>query len=266
MEKKILLTFDVEEFDLPEEYNIQVEKEEQLAISTQGLDKILALLRKHQVVATFFTTAYYAENNPCRMRKLIQEGHEVASHLYYHSDYDPGHLLASKLKIEEITGCRVAGFRSPRLRPMEPGLIKKAGYRYDSSLNPTYLPGRYNNLSKPRTLFENTEDGYWVLPFSVSPWLRFPLFWLSFKNLNFHLYTWLCERTLGKDNYLHLYFHPWEFTSLDKFPIPRYIKAKSGHKLVRHLDLLIQRLKRKGSFSTISDFLDLKEAEEFQIN
>lgn len=259
MEKKILLTFDIEEFDLPEEYLIHIEKDEQLEVCTQGLEKVLSVLKKHQVVATFFTTAFYAENNPCRIQALVRDGHEVASHLYYHSDYNPDHILESRLKLEEITGKKVVGFRTPRLRNMDPKIIKSAGYRYDSSLNPTYLPGRYNNLSKPRTLFKDSENGLFVLPFSVSPWLRLPLFWLSFKNFNFLFYSWLCCQTLRKDNYLHLYFHPWEFTSLDSYAIPWYIKSRSGDQLLRQLDMLIQKMRNKGSFTTISVFLDSHE-------
>lgn len=254
MTKCILLTFDLEEFDLPEEYQIMVPKSEQLEVASQGLDQVIGLLRKHKIKATFFTTAYYAENNPCRIQALIRDGHEVASHLYYHSDYNPDHVLGSKLKLEEITGKKVNGFRTPRLRPMDPNLIKDAGYTYDSSLNPTYLPGRYNNLSKPRLLFR--ENDMFILPFSVSPGIRFPLFWLSFKNINLNVYLWLCQRALAEDHYLHLYFHPWEFTSLDQYSIPWYVKRHSGTSLVRKLDLLIQKISKKGRFTTISDFLE----------
>ncbi len=254
MTRKILLTFDVEEFDLPEEYGIHLDKEQQLAVSRQGLDRVLEVLGKHNVAVTFFTTAYYAENNPDQMKALVANGHEVASHLYYHSDYNPSHILLSRQKLEEITNRPVVGFRTPRLRAMSPRLIKAAGYRYDSSLNPTYLPGRYNNYSKPRTWFEDYDNDLLVLPFSVSPVLRFPLFWLSFKNIYLPLYLWLCRQTLRQDGYLHLYFHPWEFTDLTNFKIPWYIKNRSGAQLIGQLDTLIEKMKGEGDFMTISQF------------
>ncbi len=256
MNRKILLTFDLEEFDLPEEYGVAISKEKQLAVSARGLENLLGVLRAQKVNATFFTTAYYAENNPQQMRELVAEGHEIASHLYYHSDYDPKHLQKSREKLRKITGQEISGFRSPRLRHMDPKLIKAAGYHYHSSLNPTYLPGRYNNLNKPRTLFRDVENELLVLPFSVSPVIRFPLFWLSFKNLNPQFYLTLCRQALRKDGYLHLYFHPWEFTALDEFSIPRYIKNRSGEKLTSQLDQLIQRMKSGGEFETISRFLE----------
>jgi hypothetical protein len=32
------------------------------------------------------------------------------------------------------------------LQPVDDAEIEKAGYEYNSSMNPTYIPGRYNNL------------------------------------------------------------------------------------------------------------------------
>ncbi len=255
MRKKILLTFDVEEFDLPEEYQLTIAKDKQLAISTQGLLDVLDVLRKHQVMATFFTTAFYAENNPQIIRQIAADGHEIASHLYYHSDYNPTHILASKQKLEEIIGQEIFGIRIPRLRKMDLKLIKDAGYLYDSSLNPTYLPGRYNHFFKAKTLFFDKNANISVLPFSVSPLIRFPLFWLSFKNIPFSWYFLLCKQALMADKYLHLYFHPWEFTDLSEFAIPAYIKKKSGQILLNQLEKLIMKLKDKGEFVTVVRFL-----------
>ena len=54
--------------------------------------------------------------------------------------------------------------------------IARAGYRYNSSLNPAFIPGRYMHLDSPRTWF--MADGVMQIPASVSPLLRVPLFWL----------------------------------------------------------------------------------------
>ncbi len=254
MTKHIVLTFDLEEFDLPEEYSIAIEKKQQLQISTDGLENLLVILRKHSIRATFFTTAFYAENNQELMSVLVAEGHEIASHLYYHSDYNPEHVALSKLKLEEITGQPVYGFRSPRLRPIESGLITKAGYEYESSLNPTYIPGRYINFFKSRRFYFDQKSRLFVLPFSVSPIVRFPLFWLSFKNISFGMYRFLCLSALKKDKYLHLYYHPWEFADLNDTGIPKYIRKIDGNDLANRLDKLIETLIKKGKFTTIHQF------------
>lgn len=252
---KILLTFDLEEFDLPEEYKQTISKESQVEITTQGLMPLLAILDKHEIRATFFTTAYYAEQKPDVVRK-IAEKHEIGSHLYYHSVYNNDHILASKLKLEEITGRQVAGFRMPRLKSMEFETLKNAGYTYDSSMNPTYLPGRYNNLSLPTTAYQDKATNIWEVPVSVAPFMRFPLFWLSFKNLPFALYAYFCRQVLRKRGCLHLYYHPWEFADLKNIKIPTYIKRIDGQAFLNRLEKLITRLKRRQvEFVSVRDYV-----------
>ena len=50
---KVLLSFDVEEFDMPFEYGKEISFAEQLEISVLGTQRILNILKKHQIVATF---------------------------------------------------------------------------------------------------------------------------------------------------------------------------------------------------------------------
>ena len=177
----VLLSFDIEEFDMPFEYGKEIPFEEQIQISVTGTIAILDLLAKHNVKATFFSTAVFAIHAKAVIDRIIAEGHEIASHNYHHSQFDIPHLKASKEKLEEITGTAVIGFRMPRMYPVDEKEIFKAGYQYNSSINPTYLPGRYNNFNKPRTYFK--QEDVLQIRASVSPIIRFALFWLSFHNL-----------------------------------------------------------------------------------
>ncbi len=256
----VLLSFDVEEFDMPFEYGKTISLEEQLAISTEGTEIILSMLEELQVKASFFCTANFALNRPGLVKRMIEEGHEVASHGYYHSKFEVADLQRSKIALEEITGCSVRGYRMARMMPVDPSAIEKAGYLYNSSINPTWLPGRYNNLSSPRTLF--FEHNVLQLPASVSPHLRLPLFWLSFHNFPLWFYQYLCKRTHNNDKYLNLYFHPWEFINLhdkNKFGFPAYVSRNSGDEMLKRMKALIVFFKKKNiPFSTISDFLKTK--------
>ena len=56
------------------------------------------------------------------------------------------------------------------------------------------------------------------IPASVTPWIRFPLFWLSCHNLPMWLYQSLVNRVLKHDGYFVTYFHPWEFYPLGEHP------------------------------------------------
>src|SRR5476651_2176639 len=115
----ILLSFDIEEFDMPFEYGKTIAFDEQLRISTEGTLKILAILHKHDVKATFYCTANYANNKPDIIRWIVEEGHEIASHGYYHSDFKPEHLKQSKDVLEQISGQTVQGYRMARMMPVD---------------------------------------------------------------------------------------------------------------------------------------------------
>jgi peptidoglycan/xylan/chitin deacetylase (PgdA/CDA1 family) len=253
----VLLSFDIEEFDMPFEYDRDISFEEQIAISIKGTNTILDVLEKHQVKATFFSTATFALNAPKVIERIIQSGHEIASHNYFHTEFEVKHLKESKDKLEELTGTEVIGFRMPRMYPVDEKEVEKAGYLYNSSINPTYLPGRYNNFNKPRTYFY--QDNVLQIPASVSPVFRFPLFWLSFHNLPMWVYKLLAHWTYKKDNYLNIYLHPWEFTDLnqpEKFNFPGYVVRNSGQNLVDRLDDFIFFLKAKNyPFGTFKQFI-----------
>lgn len=257
----ILLSFDIEEFDMPFEYGKTIDFKDQIEISITGTITILDILKKHQLKATFFSTVIFAQNAPKIIERIIAEGHEIASHSYYHSDFKVEHLLESRLKLEEITGKKVLGYRMPRMMPVDENEIYKAGYQYNSSINPTYLPGRYNNLKKPRTFF--MQDDVLQIPASVSPIIRFPLFWLSFHNLPFWLYKLICKSTYKKDKYLNIYFHPWEFTDLnkkEKYNFPSYVSKNSGIEMKIRFENLIVWLKSKNyTFATIQEFINTIE-------
>jgi peptidoglycan/xylan/chitin deacetylase (PgdA/CDA1 family) len=253
----ILLSFDIEEFDMPFEYGKSISFEDQIAISVEGTIIILDLLQKHELKATFFSTAIFAIHAPGLIKRIRNEGHELASHTYYHSKFEPQDLLASKLKLQEIFGAEVYGFRMPRMMPVSIEEIENAGYCYNSSINPTWLPGRYNNLSSPRVYFK--QGKVLQLPASVSPVLRIPLFWLAFHNFPLWFYKYLIKKTHRKDSYINIYFHPWEFTDLSdkkRFGFPKYISRNSGNQMIARMDELMQWIKNKNyKCNTIIDFI-----------
>jgi hypothetical protein len=252
----ILLSFDIEEFDMPFEYGKNLGFDEQLAISTEGTLAILDILREANIKATFYCTANYAKHKTDIILKIVEEGHELASHGYFHSEFIPEHLASSKKVLESIADTPVKGYRMARMMPVDEKEIQKAGYKYNSSINPTWLPGRYNNFKKPRTWF--WQDGVLQLPSSVSPLIRFPLFWLTFHNLPMFILQWLSGITHRKDGYLNLYFHPWEFTDLykpEKYGFPGYVMRKSGEDFIACIKHYITWAQEKGyQFKRTGDF------------
>lgn len=251
-QQHILLSFDVEEFDMPLEYQQQVPLQEQMETGSYGLKTMMQVVDATPVKGTFFTTARFAQHYPDAIRMLAGK-HEIASHTFYHSDFEVSHLLDSRKVLEQITGSPVYGLRMPRMRKVEMADVMAAGYRYDSSVNPTWIPGRYNNLHLSRTLY--TDNGMLRLPASVSPHLRIPLFWLAFKNMPYHVFKILTLQTLAYDGYVCLYFHPWEFIDISHYQIPGYAKRWCGEILCERLHRLIKDLAPYGDFTTIQEML-----------
>ena len=257
---KIILTFDVEEFDIPLEYGYHIPFGKQIEITTTGLKNILGLLSKHQIKCTFFTTAAYAQQQPALI-KSISEKHEIASHGYSHSSFLVDDLSRSKGILEAIINKPLYGFRMPRFAPVDSSEIKKAGYKYNSSLNPIWIPGRYNNSRKPRLPFFN--DNVLIIPTSVTPFFRIPLFWLSFKNVPMRFFKLLLLHSLKYDGLLSLYFHPWEFVEIDGYRLPWFIRRMSGKNMLERLDSIINVLKSEADFITMIDYRNLHLQAKF---
>lgn len=256
----VLLSFDIEEFDMPLEYGGEIPLEEQLSVSRAGLISVLALLKKHSAKATFFSTVIFAENNQDLVRQLLAEGHELASHTWYHSDFETAHLAASRLRLEELFRADITGLRMPRMREVDSLDVLKAGYDYNSSINPTFLPGRYNNLHVSRKFF--LEKGLMQIPASVSALFRIPLFWLSFHNFPLSFYKKFTAGALRKDGYLNLYFHPWEFADISapKYKLPGYTIKNSGEKMIARFDDFLGWLNGKNvTFATFQEFFNSKQ-------
>lgn len=251
--RHILFTFDVEEFDLPLEYGIKICEEEQMAVGKKGLDAINEILDYNELNCTLFTTANFALKYPSQIANLSLN-HEIASHTFFHSSFKREDLKNSREVLENIISKKVYGMRMPRMKKIESGWIKGAGYSYDSSVNPTWIPGRYNNYRMPRTIY--VENGITRVPASVSANFRIPLFWLSFKNLPYSYFKRLALQALKKDHYISLYFHPWEFVDIGNYNVPIYIKRKSGLKMLDKLKKLIADLSVEGEFLTIQSFLE----------
>ena len=251
----ILLSFDIEEFDMPLEYNGEISFEEQIAVSRMGLERILDLLKKHNAKATFFSTVIFAEQCKDLVNRLLKEGHELASHTYYHSQFEVADLQKSKERLEEMFLTEVVGLRMPRMSPVGENDVFDAGYIYNSSINPTFLPGRYNNLGISRKYFY--QKGVLQIPASVSL-LRIPLFWLSFHNFPMWIYQILAKNALRKDGYLNIYFHPWEFAEIknSKYQLPNFTTKNTDEEMVARFDEFLFWLKKKGNtFGTFKDFL-----------
>ncbi len=108
-----------------------------------GTPRILDLMARHDIPASFFIPGFTAERHPDLLREIIARGHEIGHHGYLHErpdfvdDDEEERIMIRGLEVlERITGRRPRGYRSPawELKPSSPALLRKYGFLYDSSL------------------------------------------------------------------------------------------------------------------------------------
>ena len=140
----VTLTFD---FDAE---SAQVRKSPHLPVALSkgqfariGLQRILELLEKHRIRATFFTPGWTAQQYQNEVREIAERGHEVATHGYLHENLsevtaeEEAEIHRKSIDIiGNLLGRKPTGFRAPywEWSNRTLGLIRGSGLRYDSSL------------------------------------------------------------------------------------------------------------------------------------
>ena len=126
--------------------------------------KILDLFERRGVKATFFTLGWVARRSPDLVRRIVADGHELASHGTEHrraDDQSPEEfrqdIRTSKKILEDIGGVAVRGYRAPTFSIGDSNLwafdvLADEGYSYSSSVYPVRRDF-YGMPSAPRFAF-----------------------------------------------------------------------------------------------------------------
>jgi hypothetical protein len=250
MSRALLVTFDVEEFDLPEDLGRRVDPAAGLAVARAGA-LALADLCAGGLPVTCFVTAAFAGQCPQAVQRLRAAGCEIACHGASHRDryqrLSPARLQQrlreARASLERLAGAPVLGHRSPRLCPVPPGVLAGAGFRYDSSIHPTWVPGRYNHLLQPTR--PHQRQGVLELPLTVLPLLRLPLSWIWFRSYPPPLLR-AASRLLSRRPLVMVYFHSWELADLSGLDLPRLVARGCGPALAARLGDWVRWMRARG--------------------
>ena len=150
--------------------------------------RILDILSKKKVTATFFILGFIAEKHPDLIRKIEKAGHEIATHGYSHRqvytmtpDMFRQDLIKAVSIITQITGQPVKGYRAPEWSIRDDSLwaldiLQKEGFEYDSSMTPLPIIGNQDYSRIPYRLTLD-EGQLWEFPPMVgsTPFVNFPL-------------------------------------------------------------------------------------------
>jgi peptidoglycan/xylan/chitin deacetylase (PgdA/CDA1 family) len=114
-----------------------------------GMPRVLDLLQRHDLRATFFCPGYTAERYPDLLRRVRDEGHEIAHHGYLHEaiagmtrEQEADVLDRGLDALERVIGVRPVGYRAPMWETTyaTAELLLDRGFDYDSSLMDADLP------------------------------------------------------------------------------------------------------------------------------
>lgn len=117
-----------------------------------GAERLLDLLRRYGIAATWFIPGHTIETYPEACRRIAQAGHEIGHHGWTHMppanlsrEQEEAGLVRANEQIRRLTGSAARGYRSPSwdLSPHTVELLLKHEFLYDSSMmGHDYLPYR----------------------------------------------------------------------------------------------------------------------------
>lgn len=227
----------------------------------RNMDRILGLLARHQTQATFFTLGWIAERYPQLVRRIVEEGHELASHGYGHQrasdlsrDEFRDDVTRAKALLEDIGGQAVWGYRAPSFSIGDANLwaldvLQEAGYRYSSSIYPV-RHDHYGSPDAPRFAHQVRPGLMEVPPTTLRLFSRnLPSSGGGyFRLFPYALSRWMLRQVNQRDGESAIfYMHPWEIDPQQ----PRIpgVSLKTRFRHYVNIDRTEQRLDR-----LLSDF------------
>lgn len=254
------MTVDVEDYfqvSAFERYIDRADWERQECRVERNVDRILALFDRHRVKATFFTLGWVAERYPQMVRRMVDQGHELASHGWSHvrvTEQDPAafrkDVVRTKALLEDIAGQEILGYRAASYSIGADNLwaldvLNETGHRYSSSIYPI-RHDLYGMPDAPRFAFRPGTDDFLEFPVTTvrvggrnlpcggGGWFRL----VPYPGMR-----WAMRRVNRVDQEsVIFYFHPWEIDP--EQPVQQGLDAKTRFRHYLNLERMEPRLAR----------------------
>ena len=187
---------------------------------------VLDLFERAGVKGTFFTLGWVAERYPALIRRIVEAGHEIASHGWDHqrvftltAEQFRADLRRARTAIEDACGLSPTGYRAPSFSidprtPWAHAVLAEEGYAYSSSVAPI-RHDHYGWPEAPRFAWR---------PLANASLIELPVTTVElggrrmaaggggfFRLLPYRFSNWAVSRVNGGDRRPAVfYFHPWE--------------------------------------------------------
>jgi len=203
----------------------------------RNTEYLLDLVAEYDRKLTCFVLGKFAEKFPGTIRRMVDEGHEVASHGYGHvevfkqsaSEFRED-IRRSKKQLEDMTGRPVEGYRAPCFSLGSAGnwpfeVLVEEGFSYDSSIFPTgkYRYGRSNWPAHPTRV--NLPSGHQINEVPAAT-LKLGKRMMPIAGGGYHrllpwrVIRWCVKSVLDESGTFIMYCHPYEFDPAEFSNLP----------------------------------------------
>jgi polysaccharide deacetylase family protein (PEP-CTERM system associated) len=201
----------------------------------EATERLLSVLDRAGVQATFFVLGYVADQFPGLVRFVADAGHEIGLHGYHHAqvfrlspDQFRTDVLRGREAVESASRTRVQGYRAPMFSINASALwaldvLNDLDFRYDSSVFPTRNM-LYGFPEAPRFPYHPL-DGAGFVEFPLSTVRAFGVNWpwaggFYLRLLPYPLFKKGLDRLNREGRPAIIYLHPWELDPAHPRPNP----------------------------------------------
>ncbi len=253
------MTVDVEDYFQVSAFEPYIKKSDWDSLEhrvEKNTHKILDMLGEYNTLATFFTLGWVAERYPSLVKRIVEEGHELACHGYEHirvTEQTPDQFRADIVKtkkiLEDLAGKEVKGYRAASYSINSDNLwahdiLAEEGFKYSSSVYPV-KHDLYGIPDAPRFCYK---------PIDGSSFLEIPITTLKIGQKNmpcggggfFRFYPyqfskWAFNKINSNNQAAIFYCHPWEIDPNQ--PKQQGLNSKTKFRHYLNLDKMESRIR-----------------------
>ncbi len=223
----------------------------------RNMERILSLFAETGTKGTFFVLGWIAERYPQMVNRLVDDGHELASHGWSHVrvvEQNPREfredVIRTKNILEDVSGKQVRGYRAASYSIGADNLwaldiLQETGHQYSSSIYPI-RHDLYGMPEAPRFPFHPSGDGFLEVPVTTVEVMgrNYPCGGGGyFRLVPYRLFRWALRRVNSTDKQACVfYFHPWEIDPDQPRQTGIGLKTRIRHYL--NLERMEPRLRR----------------------
>lgn len=239
----------------------------------ENTHRLLDVFAEHNAKSTFFTLGWVAQRCPTLIKRIVEEGHELASHGLNHRrattmtrDEFIDDVKTSKAILEDAGGVAVKGYRAPSFSVNDDNqwiyeVLVELGFEYSSSTYPI-SHDLYGVPDWPRFKYQRPE-GITEIPIPTivkndknvgiggGGYFRLYPYWLSRKRIQAFMQSETAPYSF--------YFHPWEIDPGQPKIANAPLKSKIRHYInLGRMEGKLKRLLSDYRWGTMADAYELK--------